>query len=107
MVLGSILMLALGQVALTVISDSEHSTCPDTQATRKLVAERLADRPLDDHTVHHAYVTDAQSGQSYVRLRLFNGERAILLERLIPVQGSDCADVPLAIAIIIENYFSD
>src|SRR5690606_26083689 len=52
-------------------------------------------------------VTDAQSGQSYVRIVLFNQKQAMLLERLIPVENNDCSDVPLAIATIAAHYFSE
>ncbi len=108
MVLGHLpLLCALGQLALTVVSDGQSSTCPDPELTQRLIDARMADSIAPRHNLHQEFVTDAQSGQSYVRLRLYNENDAMLLERLLPVEDDDCADVPLAVAIILENYFSD
>lgn len=105
--LASLLFLALGQPELTVVAEDEHSRCPDLVETQRLVNERVDGHLESAHELHQQVVTDAQSGQSYVRIRLFNLEHAILLERLIPVENNDCADVPLAIATIAEHYFYD
>lgn len=106
--LGSLLILGLvGQPELIVVGKAGQEHCPDLILTQRLVNERVAGRLESAHQLHQEFVTDAQSGQSYVRIVLFNQKQAMLLERLIPVENNDCSDVPLAIATIAEHYFSE
>ncbi len=106
MVPGSPLLLALGQLPLIVTGDGNTANCPDPAVTQELVQQRVNDLAPANHEIQHAFVTDAQSGHSYVRLRLYNGRRLMLIERLIPADPDHCDDIPLAIAVIVENYFA-
>lgn len=103
---GALLLLTFAQGALTVETETPASTCPDPSALNALIAERVSDTAQSTYTLRHALVTDAQSGQSYVRARLYDATEVILLERLIPVEHGDCSAVPLAITVILENYFA-
>ncbi len=103
---GSLLFLTLSCGALNVESDTPLAQCPDSAATQAAIAERLGSSDIAPHTLRYAFVTDAQSGQSYVRVRLYNAEEAILLERLIPLENADCSSAPLAIAVIAESYLN-
>jgi len=104
--LGTLLFLTLSSGVLNVESETPHEQCPDPVATRAAITERLVATQLTPHTLHYAFVTDAQSGQSYVRVRLYNAEEAILLERLLPIENGDCSSAPVAIAVIAESYLN-
>jgi len=104
--LGMFLFFTLRSGALIVESETPLATCPDPAATQAAIDERLGSARLGRHSLRYAYVTDAQSGQSYVRVRLYSAEDAILLERLIPIENGDCSAAPLAIAVIAESYLS-
>jgi hypothetical protein len=104
--LGTLLFLTLSYGALNVESETPLALCPDPAAAQAAIAERLGTSHITPHTLRYAFVTDAQSGQSYVRVRLYNTEEAILLERLIPIENGDCSSAPLAIAVIAESYLN-
>lgn len=104
--LGMLLLFTLRSGALIVESETPLATCPDPVLTQAAIDERLGSTRLGQHSLRYAFVTDAQSGQSYVRVRLYSAEDAILLERLIPIENGDCSAVPLAIAVIAESYLS-
>lgn len=104
---GVALLTFFGAVlGLTIESNSPEAYCPPITDVKKAVAARVGDVQGEVYEARYGLVRDAQTGRNFVSLVLVDSQSREVLRREIPVSDESCSDATLAIAVILERYFS-
>ncbi len=102
-----IILLAVGAGGLAISSDSPDALCPPIDEAREVIQARVGAVTGGSFEARYGMRRNTLSGESLVVLTLRNEQEALLLEREIPVKNGECSDVALALALILERYFTD
>ncbi len=93
-------------LGLTIESTSPEAYCPPVSEVKAAVAARVGDVTGEAFEARYGLVRDTQAGRTFVSLVLVDSNEREVLRREIPVSDEGCSDAALAIAVILERYFS-
>lgn len=99
-------MLSIGAGGLTVATDSPDAFCPPLEEAQAAVASRVGAVTGGQFEARYGLTRDAKSGAVSLRLVMHDEAGELVLERVLPLSESDCADAATVMALILERYFS-
>ncbi len=93
-------------LGLTIESTSPDAYCPPVSEVRNAVTARVGAVTGEEFQARYGLVRDATTGRTIVSLSLRDSNDREVLHREIPVTDAGCSDAALAIAVVLERYFS-
>ena len=97
--------MVVGTAGLSVTTDSPDALCPPLSEARSVIHARVGQVQGGTYEARYRTVLDAENGRNVLHLVL-EDEEEVLLVREIPLEGTDCADAALAMAMVLERYFA-